>query len=63
MPKLILAGVFVIYAVGAYKFWKGFERTNFQRSLSYRIGLSLLWPALFIANGSFRRNFRKALKG
>lgn len=63
MKSLILIGVFVVYLVGAYKFWNGFERTNFQRNLPYRVGLSLLWPALFAINKSFRRNFRKALKG
>jgi hypothetical protein len=52
-----------IYGYGAWKFWKGFERTNFERSLPNRIILSLLWPALIIANKSYRRNFTKALKG
>jgi hypothetical protein len=55
--------LFVVYAGGIYKFWNGFERTNFQRSLPNRLGLSLLWPALLIVNKSYRRNFRKALKG
>jgi hypothetical protein len=57
---VILAGV---YGVGVWKFWQGFERTNFQRSLLNRITLSLSWPVLLIANKSYRRNFRKALKG
>ena len=55
--------LFVVYAGGIYKFWNGFERTNFQRSLPNRLGLSLLWSALLIVNKSYRRNFRKALKG
>ncbi|BAZ07589.1 hypothetical protein [Calothrix sp. NIES-3974] len=63
MPKLILIVLLVVYGIGIYRFWVGFERTNFQRNLPYRIGLSLLWPALFAINKSFRRNFRKALKG
>ncbi len=55
--------LFVVYAGGIYKFWNGFDRTNFQQGLPNRLGLSLLWPALLIVNKSYRRNFRKALKG
>lgn len=53
----------VVYAGGVWKFWTGFRRTNFNQSLANRIRLSLLWPALFISNQSYRQNFRKALKG
>lgn len=60
---LITFGLIVVYAGGAWKFWKGFERTNFSRNLSNRMRLSLLWPALWIANESYRRNFNKILKG
>jgi hypothetical protein len=63
MGSFIGLVLFVVYAGGIYKFWSGFERTNFQRSLPNRLGLSLLWPALLIVNKSYRRNFRKALKG
>ncbi|MBD2347036.1 hypothetical protein [Anabaena subtropica] len=63
MSKLIIFGLIVIYIGGVWKFWTGFSRTNFTPSLPNRIGLALLWPALFVANGSYRRNFRKALKG
>ncbi|BAT53697.1 hypothetical protein NOS3756_26580 [Nostoc sp. NIES-3756] len=63
MGKLIIFGLIVIYIGGAWKFWTGFSRTNFSQSLPNRIGLSLLWPALFIVNPSYRRNFRRALKG
>lgn len=63
MTKLILIALIVAYAGGAWKFWQGFNRTNFSRSLANRIILSLLWPALFAINGSYRQNFRKALKG
>lgn len=63
MPKLIVLVLLGVYAYGAWKFWKGFERTNFSRSLPTRLTLSLLWPALIVANPSYRRNFRKALKG
>jgi hypothetical protein len=52
-----------VYGAGAWKLWKGFERTNFERTLPNRIYLALLWPALIIANKSYRKNFNKALKG
>ncbi|MBC1237197.1 membrane protein [Nostoc linckia z18] len=61
--NFILFVLAVVYVGGVWKFWTGFARTNFNPSLSNRIGLSLLWPALFITNSSYRRNFRKALKG
>jgi len=63
MSKLIVFILLVGYVGLAWKFWKGFARTNFTPSLPNRIALSLLWPALFIVNQSYRRNFRKALKG
>ncbi|MDZ8184372.1 MAG: hypothetical protein RMX96_05840 [Nostoc sp. ChiSLP02] len=61
--NFILFALGVVYVGGVWKFWTGFERTNFNPNLTNRIGLSLLWPALFITNQSYRRNFRKALKG
>lgn len=63
MPTLIGVVFVVVYVSGIWKFWNGFERTNFQRSLPNRLSLSLLWPVLLITNKSYRRNFRKALKG
>lgn len=63
MKFLIIFGLLVVYVGGVWKFWEGFEKTTYSRSLPYRIGLSLLWPALLIVNKSYRRNFRKALKG
>ncbi|MBD2301291.1 hypothetical protein H6G80_27240 [Nostoc sp. FACHB-87] len=63
MSKLIVLLLLVGYVGLGWKFWNGFTRTNFQPSLLNRIALSLLWPVLFIANQSYRRNFRKALKG
>ena len=56
MGNFIIFALIVVYGGGVWKFWNGFGLTN-------RIGLSLLWPALFITNQSYRRNFRKALKG
>jgi cell shape-determining protein MreD len=63
MENLVIFILIVGYAGFAWKFWTGFTRTNFTQSLPYRITLSLLWPVFFIANKSYRRNFRKALKG
>jgi hypothetical protein len=63
MTQLIVFGLIVVYAGGVWKFWNGFGRTNFTPTLINRVGLTLLWPALFIANPSYRRNFQKALKG
>ncbi|MDH6061704.1 hypothetical protein NWP17_14895 [Chrysosporum bergii ANA360D] len=63
MIKLLFFGLFVIYIAGVWKLWNGFARTNFSQTLPNRISLSLLWPALFIANPAYRRNFRRALKG
>ncbi len=60
MGTLIGIVLFVVYAGGIYKFWNGFNRTNFS---SGRIPLALFWPVLFIANKSYRQNFTKALKG
>ncbi|NWF59733.1 MAG: hypothetical protein HXY43_10670 [Fischerella sp.] len=63
MGELIGFVLLVGYVGGAWKFWSGFRNTNFTRSLGNRLMLSLLWPALYIANKSYRQNFRKALKG
>lgn len=63
MSSLITFALIVVYAGGAWKFWNGFNRTNFSRSFSNKLYLSLLWPALLIANKSYRQNFRRALKG
>ncbi len=63
MKMLITVVLLGIYGYGVWKFWKGFERTNFSRSLPNRIYLSLLWPALILVNASYRKNFNKALKG
>jgi hypothetical protein len=53
----------VVYGGGIWKFWSGFNKTNFNSSLPSRVALAVLWPALLIGNKSYRRNFRKALKG
>ncbi|PSO50959.1 MAG: hypothetical protein BRC40_07065 [Cyanobacteria bacterium QH_8_48_120] len=62
METLMGLVLLVVYAGGSWKFWKGFNRTNFEPSSSNRLRLSLLWPVL-IFNKPYRRNFNKALKG
>ncbi|MGF1591221.1 MAG: hypothetical protein ACFCU7_18640 [Pleurocapsa sp.] len=63
MPQFIGLVMFVVYAAGIWKFLSGYGRTNFNASLPGKITLTLLWPVLLIGNKSYRRNFRKALKG
>jgi cell shape-determining protein MreD len=63
MPDIIVFLLILIYGGGIWKFWRGFDRTNFQRTFTNRLMLTLLWPALFITNKSYRQNFRKTLKG
>jgi hypothetical protein len=50
----------VAYIFGVVKFLQGFRNTTFEAN---SIGLALLWPVLFVANGNYRKNFFKALKG
>jgi len=57
--SLLTLLVVAIYGAGAYKFWKGFNRTNFS---SNRLMLALGWPVLMF-NASYRQNFNRALKG
>lgn len=63
MNILIPIALSIIYVGGVWKFWSGFNRTNFEKSFGNRVTLSLLWPVLVIANRSYRQNFTKALKG
>ena len=63
MPELIGTILFVIYIGGIWKFLSGYRRTNFTSSLPGRVTLALLWPVLLVSNKTYRRNFRKALKG
>jgi hypothetical protein len=63
MIKILGIVVVIGYAWGVWKFWQGFERTNFNRSLPNRIVLAFLWPVLLVANPSYRKNFQKALRG
>jgi hypothetical protein len=61
--QLVSLILLIVYGGGFWKFWKGYDRTNFERGLPKRMILSLLWPILFITNPSYRKNFQKALKG
>lgn len=63
MTQLISIILLVFYCGGVWKFWKGFNRTNFSRGVATKLLLGFLWPVLLIANKSYRRNFQKALKG
>jgi hypothetical protein len=49
----------VVYGGGAWKFWTGFDRTNFSQG---KVHLSLLWP-IYMVSKPYRQNFTKALKG
>lgn len=57
LVTIILLG---IYGGGAWKFWTGFNRTDFSSRKAY---LTLMWPVLIVGNPAYRRNFNKALKG
>lgn len=60
MSTLIWIVVLGVYGIGAWKFWTGFNRTDFSTGKAY---LTLLWPVFLIANKAYRRNFTKAIKG
>ncbi|MGF1566828.1 MAG: hypothetical protein ACFCVD_01930 [Nodosilinea sp.] len=57
LVTLLLIG---IYGGGAWKFWTGFNRTNFSDG---RVKLTVLWPLFLALNKSYRENFNRALKG
>ena len=60
----IVGGLFTFaYLWGGWKFWKGFKQTNFEQNIASRLFLSALWLPLLIVNKSYRKNFRRALKG
>ncbi|MDJ1183501.1 hypothetical protein [Roseofilum casamattae] len=61
MDILLVLGA-IGYGIGAWKFWKGYHRTNFAPGLINQALFSAGWP-LLLFNRSFRQNFKKALKG
>jgi len=60
METLFVLALAIAYGTGAWRFWSGFRKTNFSQN---KVNLTLLWPIFFIANKSYRENFKKALKG
>lgn len=60
MGTLIALLLAVIYGGGAFKFWTGFNRTNFTDG---KVKFTLLWPLFLALNKSYRQNFSRALKG
>ena len=60
MGALLVIVLVGIYGGGAWKFWRGFHRTNFSQG---RLHLTLLWPLFLVMNKSYRENFNRALKG
>jgi len=63
MKLIALLFLVGIYGFGVWKFWSGFNQTSFSPNLPNKLILSFLWPALLVANKSYRQNFTKALKG
>ncbi|MBW4552986.1 MAG: hypothetical protein KME35_18030 [Aphanocapsa sp. GSE-SYN-MK-11-07L] len=59
MGSLLTLVLIVVYAGGGWKFWQGFNRTNFSQN---KLMLTLFWPLLLV-NKSYRQNFNRALKG
>ncbi|MEB3190239.1 MAG: hypothetical protein VKL42_07835 [Snowella sp.] len=55
--------IIATYVSGLFVFWSGYKRTNFSPNFLSRLYLSLAWPILFAVNASYRRNFKKALRG
>ncbi len=60
---LVVVALVIVYAGGLIKFWRGYQRTNFQPGFVNRLFLAVLWPALLVVNKAYRQNFQKALKG
>lgn len=60
MAALLTVVVLGVYGAGAWKFWSGFDRTNFSQG---KLKLTLLWPLLLAVNASYRQNFNRTLKG
>ncbi len=60
MSTLITIILLGTYGIGAWKFWQGFNRTDFSTGKAY---LTLLWPFFLVGNKTYRRNFTKAIKG
>ena len=58
--ELVAIIALAFYGAGAWKFWTGFNRTDFSTGKVY---LTLLWPAFMVSSKAYRHNFTRALKG
>jgi len=56
-PTLLMA----IYVFGAIRFLSGFSRTVYSDTLANRVGLTAIWPVLFLLSKAFRENFKRAV--
>lgn len=56
-PTLLTA----IYVFGAIRFLSGFSRTIYSDTLVNRVGLTAIWPVLFLLSKAFRENFKRAV--
>lgn len=57
-PPVLLA----VYAFGAFKFISGFSKTTYADSVPSKLGLTVLWPVLFVVSQKYRNNFKKAVQ-
>ncbi|KAI5057961.1 hypothetical protein GOP47_0027976 [Adiantum capillus-veneris] len=57
-PLVLLA----VYAFGAFKFLSGYSKTTYADSLSSKLGLTILWPVLFVVSQKYRGNFNRAVQ-
>ncbi|KAH6556798.1 hypothetical protein KP509_1Z154900 [Ceratopteris richardii] len=57
-PLVLLA----VYAYGCYRFMSGFSKTPYADTLTTKVGLTALWPVLFVISQKFRSNFKRAVQ-
>ncbi|KAK3271393.1 hypothetical protein CYMTET_20253 [Cymbomonas tetramitiformis] len=55
------ATIFIVYAIGAARFLAGYNKTIYSNTRAAKIGLTAMWPVLFVTNPTFRQNFQKAV--
>lgn len=58
--ELLILALLGVYGGGAWKFWTGFNRTNFSEG---KVKFTVLWPLFLVMSKSYRNNFNRALKG
>lgn len=59
MVSFISVLLLAVYLGGAWKFWTGFGQTQYSGSQTL---LTFFWPVLLVS-ASYRKNFRRALRG